>query len=439
MHHYWLGRAGRLVTISALAATAAVAAGLGARAQQAPPTFRATVDLIAVDAQVVDRAGNPISTLDRDNFEVTIDGRKRRVVSASLVQAAPASVIGSLAAAHAAPAAPAAGRTFILAIDAGSFTPGETLSVLTAAKEFVRRLPPDDQVGLFTLPPRGANVLPSSNHGAVRVALDHIIGERQSLPGQYHLSMSEIIDISTESAGLSAPTLAALTSGAGRGATSGIVGDQNALQRVQQRECRNAADMACQEAILAEAASMAQHFDERVLQSLSGLNSLLALLREFPGRKTVVVLSAGMAVSDRPGGRLDVGSEARMLGEEAAHANATIYALHLDLGMKEMYGAQARRAPGATELSREQSMSERMLDQFSGASGGALLSVLVGDGEIALDRVLRETSAFYLLGVEPANIDRDNRAHKLNVKVNRPGTTVRSRQWVVLRKPGRST
>jgi hypothetical protein len=63
--------------------------------------------------------------------------------------------------------------------------------------------------------------------------------------------------------------------------------------------------------------------------------------------------------------------------------------------------------------------------------------VNVGAGEMALDRVLRETSAYYLLGVEPGSTERDGKAHRLRVRVNQRGATVRSRQWVVLPKPGR--
>jgi len=46
--------------------------------------------------------------------------------------------------------------------------------------------------------------------------------------------------------------------------------------------------------------------------------------------------------------------------------------------------------------------------------------------------VLRETSAYYLLGVEPATADRDGRPRELRVKVHRRGVSVRSRQWVVI-------
>ena len=59
-------------------------------------------------------------------------------------------------------------------------------------------------------------------------------------------------------------------------------------------------------------------------------------------------------------------------------------------------------------------------------------------GEFAFDRILKETSAHYLLGVEPLPKDRDGRAHQLRLKVAERGVTVRSRSWVILPKDGKT-
>jgi hypothetical protein len=74
-----------------------------------------------------------------------------------------------------------------------------------------------------------------------------------------------------------------------------------------------------------------------------------------------------------------------------------------------------------------------VLEDFSAASGGALLRVPTGWGEAALERVLRETSSRYLLGVEPQASDRDGRVRELRVRVRQRGVTVRGRTWVVVR------
>jgi len=178
---------------------------------------------------------------------------------------------------------------------------------------------------------------------------------------------------------------------------------------------------------------LSQDLEQHAEESLTGINGLLEALRRYPGRKTVVVLSGGMAVSDRPGGRIDISHLAKDLGEQAAHANTTIYAVQVDMGMSQAYAAQSRRIRNTQSLDRERTLSGKVLDEFSNASGGAMFTDLVGSGELALGQILRETSAFYLLGVEPTNGDRDGKAHRLRVKVGVKGATIRSRQWVVMR------
>jgi hypothetical protein len=45
---------------------------------------------------------------------------------------------------------------------------------------------------------------------------------------------------------------------------------------------------------------------------------------------------------------------------------------------------------------------------------------------------MRETSAYYLLGVEVAEADHDGKPHFISVKVKQPGATVRNRPMVVI-------
>src|SRR4051794_25087185 len=100
-------------------AVALVAAKAGVRAQQPAP--RGSGDAIAVEVQVVDRDGKPVSGLAPDKFNVTIDGRKRRVVSAELMRWGTASP------------APAEGRAIMLAIDCASFDSDVSRAVIRAA------------------------------------------------------------------------------------------------------------------------------------------------------------------------------------------------------------------------------------------------------------------------------------------------------------------
>jgi VWFA-related protein len=432
-----------LAAIGAVAASRVPSANAPTSGGTAPGThqertFRASIDLVGVDVQVIDARGEPINALSRDMFEVVIDGRRRPVVSADFVQVSqspapdlrkvPSDSVGfNEAAASGTPS-----RTFILIIDVGSFIGGEASPVIDAARAFVNSLPPADRIGIITLPTLTAPVDPTTDRAAVRRALAGTAGVGQQLGGEFHLSESEIVDITAEALSILA---SGNRFGTARGASSPFGSD--ALQRVQARECRGPADARCLEAIVGEATALFQYFEQRATATIGGIRQTLARLSTQAGRKTVIVLSAGLAVSDRSGGRVDVAEEARNIATDAARADATIYAMQFDLSAVRSYSTASRRIRDASSVSRDQRIAARLLDQIAESAGGTHLSAQNDSGRAALGRVLRETTAYYVLGVEPQELARDDRSHRLSVKVNVRGATVRSRQWLVLPRSGR--
>jgi hypothetical protein len=144
-----------------------------------------------------------------------------------------------------------------------------------------------------------------------------------------------------------------------------------------------------------------------------------------------------MPVSDRLGGRPDIGEVARLLGQDAARTNTIIYSVYVDSAYVRSFSADRRRYDrNSQNPARDNAMMGRLLDAVAGASGGTMLGVVLGGGEQAFTRILRETSSHYLLGVEPDEADRDGRLRRLSVKVDHRGATVRSRQWVIVPKRG---
>jgi VWFA-related protein len=465
-----LGRiAGRLRigfwAVAAVAVGGGVAASRLTAAPEQTPTFRAGVDLVAVDVQVVDKDGAPIPSLKPGDFDVSIAGKRRRVVSADYLQSSSLDNTTVTPYDHRVRVSdtsqpditPGAGRTFVLAFDTDSFSVEESRDVVAAAHAFIRRLGPDDLVGLYTFPV-GPRHEPTVEHTEVAREVDTIVGRSQTMVGDYNLSPSEIVDITAEAArdftrGLDRSSAPANTGTAtntnantagnasANGQASGDGGSQpsssatdSALGRVQMREC-GAIESACADAIRAEANSKAFYLEGRAIEGLNGLRALIQLLGEQPGRKTVVVFSAGIPATDRPGGRPDVGDVAKLLGQDAAATNTTIYTVLLNTRGFQWMASESRKNDAIpTSLSRDNAVASRLLEDFSGASGGALLRVLVGGGDVALSRVLRETSSHYLLGVEPADVDRDGKLRELRVRVSRSGATIRARSWVVVPK-----
>jgi VWFA-related protein len=376
----------------------AMAAGLTGSALQ-QPTFHGGVDVVAVDVQVIDRDGFPVADLTPDKFHVTIDGRSRQVVSAALVGTAlrreamsAKGQTGRPLIPRPEPTAPDEPRQdlppIVLAFDCLSFSPAAEAQVVQLARDFVTRLDPAQRVGLLAYP-IGPKVDPTSDHSAVAEAIAQIRG--QKAPTQ--LLPSEIVDGSTHPCPLCLP--------------------------------------------LRDPFMQAQELEAQGRTQLGILEELMRNLGQVKGRKIVVLVSAGMVVSDRIGFRPDLGEYGMRVGKVAAEANVTVYSLFVDKSLFTRMSAERRNAPSRDQpIFRDGNILSRMVDQVSGASGGEMFRSLTDDGAYAFDRLLRETSAYYLLGVEVTERDRDGRTHELKVKVDAPKATIRGRAWVVVPKTG---
>jgi len=411
-----------------LAVAVAVAGGLGRPDAASPqtaqaPVFRSGIELISIDVSVVDKSGNPIRQLRPDQFEVTVDGKPRRVVTAEFVDFVPAPPVS--VAPGAAPGIPAPayssnetpgagappGRLVVIAVDQGSFRPLGARAAAEAARRFIDRLQPQDRVGLVAFPAPGPAISPSKNHAAVRDALVRIIGSADA-PGssmsarRMSLSLAESIDIEAR--------------------------DNFTTEIVVGRECaglRGADLQTCRDQILFEAHSVAISMERQATRSVRGLRGVVDALGSIPERKTLVLISAGMPSADRFGGGLDMTAEIAAIGRSAALANANIYVLHVDNTFLQAFSAETGSFNNT--LGRDQATFRSGLETMAGASGGSLFTI-VAAADFAFERVLKETAAAYLLGVEPTDGDRNGKPHAIAVRVPVPGVQVRSRREFVL-------
>lgn len=159
---------GVVVALVALAAVVGLA--------QTPPSFQARVDVVVVEATVLDRAGAVVADLTPADFAVEIDGARREVVSADFVRhgsggAGAESIVADPDITS--NTAAAAGRTIIIAVDHISLR-SQSRDVLQTAKAWVATLGPTDRVGLMALPPPGVNIELTTDHARVMQALDTI-------------------------------------------------------------------------------------------------------------------------------------------------------------------------------------------------------------------------------------------------------------------------
>ena len=350
----------RLIALTAtwLGLTATLAAG-----QDKPAPFRVAVDVVAVDVQVIDKNGHPVPDLGPEKFSVTINGRRRRILSAERI----GSEGGDRSIAAAKPSAAAPGRVIVIAVDCVSFDATASRGVIQAVRQFVRQLSPDDSVGLSAYP-NGPKLNPTTDHAAVLRALDTVVGQRDLAEvTQFPVRPSEIVDITRE-----------LTRGGGP-----------TVDAVLARECSS--EPTCSQRLITDVTNTALYYEGQATASLGMLRTLVEDMRSLLGRKTLVLISGGMIASDTPGGRPDLSELGIRVGKEAALANTTIYTLYVDTGYFERFSAQTRLGDKSqVNWSRDNVMLGRWLEQFSGAAGGALFTVPVGNAEQALARISTE-------------------------------------------------
>ena len=352
----------RLIALTAtwLGLTATLAAG-----QDKPAPFRVAVDVVAVDVQVIDKNGHPVPDLGPEKFSVTINGRRRRILSAERIGGE-----GGDRSIAAKPSAAAPGRVLVIAVDCVSFDATASRGVIQAVRQFVRQLSPDDSVGLSAYP-NGPKLNPTTDHATVLRALDTVVGQRDLAEvTQFPVRPSEIVDITRE-----------LTRGGGP-----------TVDAVLARECSS--EPTCSQRLITDVTNTALYYEGQATASLGMLRTLVEDMRSFLGRKTLVLISGGMIASDTPGGRPDLSELGIRVGKEAALANTTIYTLYVETGYFERFSAQTRLGDKSlVNWSRDNAMLGRWLEQFSGAAGGALFTVQVGNAEQALARISTELTS----------------------------------------------
>jgi VWFA-related protein len=398
--------------VAALLAAPATSTYAAPRQEQEgrPAPIRVAVDVVPVDVQVIDRAGKPVPDLGPDSFTVTINGRRRRVLSAEQIRSdTPEHRSGVVpATANAAP-----GRVILIAVDCISFDQTASRDVIQSVGQFVRGLNADDHVGLSAYP-NGAHIAPTLDHAQVLRALDTIVGQRDGAGTTlFNIRPTEIVDIARD-----------LQAGGG-----------STLDTIVARECGREFDPNCRYQLLTEVQNTALYYEGQGSASLGMLLTIVSQLQSLPGRKALILVSGGMIASDVPGGRPNLGSIGTHVGRAAAGANTTIYTLFVDTTVHDRYAAETRRGQRTQDhRGRESAVLSRWLEQFAGAAGGALFNIAAGNAVPALERIQSELSSYYLLGVEPNDEDRDGRTHEVAVKLTRSNLTIRGRRWVTIPK-----
>lgn len=367
-------------------------------AQQPATTFRAGVEVLTVEASVLDGKGQPIADLSPQDFAVTIGGKPRRVRDARFYRDD-----GDDAVMSAAPAVPGpvinseVGRIVVFVVDRDSIAPGNEKVVFEAAASVLDGLGPADAAGVLEMP--GSVTDLTRDHSRVRTALMRVTGSRPPTPRSrdYNITWDEALGYERR--------------------------DAMTIARVVERECPNSRQPdglsnPCPPELQAQANEMLLTGRFRTQSVLANLSSLAKQLAPIRGAKQVVLLTSGF-----PFGQ-DLLPLFNRFTAQAAESQIVFYAVQL-------------QQAGADVTTRKTISSVYGGDDFASGVGnlatmtGGAFYTASGSGAGIFDRVRTEMNNFYELAIEIEPADLSASALDVEVKVTRPGASVRNRRRVI--------
>ncbi len=386
---------------SAFVCAAALVALLPIHAQEpesAPqqPIFRADIDLIEMDVSVLDRNRRPVRGLTADDFTVLEDGRPQRVVAVAHVDLAEHDQARSARMRYVARDVAANdlsdqlgdGRLIAIVFDDVNL-PADDPDIVRSARETARYIV--DQLG----PSDMAAVVYAHNAGRTQ----DFTSDRSKLLDAIDRFQPAVLD-------WIGPTPGGMGPGGG--------------DMIQQWS-----------PTLARSPCM------RGEPAVPALDTVASRLATAAGRrKALMFISVGVALSlsatDSCGSQLaDV---MKGVFRKAQRANVNIYGIDpAGVGGYQQYlrtrlatrGAEST-IPGRRRVPRGVRTLQDFMRVLADQTGGR--AVINTDAiEMSVDQILAEDRVYYLVGYETANGAPDGRFRKVEIRVNRPGVSVRSR------------
>jgi VWFA-related protein len=412
----------RLATLLVFFAAAGPTAGQNPPGQQPPPpppppaqpsqqqpTFKVRVDYVEVDVVVTDRQGNLVRDLKKEDFQVLEDGKGQTINTFTQVDIPVERADRPLFAES--PIEPDVktnerpfdGRVYVMVIDDLHTRFGRTVRVKAAAKQFIeRRL--------------GANDL---------MAVVHTAGASDG--NQEFTNNKRLL-------------LAAVDRTSGRKLDSATANKTNEFNRT--RDIRQQGDP------LNDPEDQERGFNAR--STLDTLRNVAEWFGSVHGRrKAILFVSEGIDydIYDMIASNGSNHQSASMVMDAtrdaiaaATRSNVAIYGIDprglTDLGDESIeiqsFPDDTSLGIGTASLQNELRLSQDSLRVLSDETGGFAV-VNKNDYATAYQRIVEDNSTYYVLAYYPPDA-RPGRLHKIDVRVTRPGLTVRARKGYVTPK-----
>ena len=395
--------------------------------EKAPPVFAREVEQVTVDVVVVDKQGNPVPGLRKEDFSVTDEGQAQTIVSFDVIQR-PGLERGPLDAAPGsrprlvtnASGAAEQGRLFALVFDNLHLSPLNAQRAKAAVAAFLDKgVREGDRVSLIAT---GGGAwwttrMPEGRSDLLAI-LRNLDGRRFPESATDRMTDYEAVRISVYQDTLVANRV--MDRWQRYGSTT-----RQGMQDTRLRQQGSAVPGAIDLYVESRASEAYLKLKSRMGVTLAALERALLPLARSRDRKAVILVSEGFVN--------DVSQEGfKQVTEAARRANASLYFV-------DTRGLEAGLAGYSAQFGaplEERDLMAAVADVSQEGEGSAALALDTGgfsvrntnDFAAGVVRIGRESSGYYLIGFNPGDIPHDGRFRKIAVRVQGKGLTVRARR-----------
>ena len=368
-----------------------------------PPTFRTGVNFVRVDVIVSDKDGKAVTDLKQTDFDVTEDGKPQAVETFKYVQ-----VSGDVAPGDPEPkeirsefdeeseAARDDVRLFAIFLDDYHVTRSSAMAIRSTLAGFIQKqIGPNDLVAImYPLTPVSAVVM-GRNRDTLLSAVQHFEGRkriyepRNEFEDKYAMAPVQTVEMMRNQVSLSA--------------LESLMVHMGAL-----REGRKAVIL------------VSEGFTNVVPPQLNDPIAGVSASNPLRG-------AANLGVDDRSAffANLDIQNELRRVYDAANRSNTAIYALD-PRGLATNEYDINENINQNTDRQMLQSTMDTLRVLSDQTDGRAIVNRNDLDG--GLKQVVKDSSAYYLLGYNSTRTGADGKFHEIKVKVKRSGIQVRARK-----------
>jgi len=366
--------------------------------------LRAQTNLVLVDVRVYDKSGQPVTDLKQSDFRVTEDGVQQTISDFSLenVEKLAQATGGNEQArvidlAKLPPEVNAEQvlqdhRLLVFFFDVSSMQADELMRALKASSDFVtNRMTPADLVAVVTY------------SSSLRVTQD-FTNNRDSL----RKALRAIL------VGDQSSTVA----------TTGTIGEAGGTDA-------NGMEIVTQDVSDAFTPDETEFNIFNTDEKLAAIESLATMLRNVPGRKSVIHFSSGITRTGQ-----ENQATLRAATDAANQADVSLYTMDArGLTALPPGGDASTATPSGTAIYSGSAMNSQVSSLQGSRETLATLATDTGgrtfydlnDFTPAFAEVQKENSSYYLIGYSPTNTHSDGRFRHIRVEVNRPGLKIQAR------------